>query len=60
MFFFGSSTIVFRFGESLKIAINDQTRYKMYNRVGLVYENVTLGRFQFLQMIFSLIIIITR
>ncbi|MFV8364522.1 putative porin [Flavobacterium sp. ZT3P35] len=43
------STIVFRFGESFKNSdINDQTRYnKMYNKVGLVYENVTLGRFQF-------------
>ncbi|MFV8357369.1 putative porin [Flavobacterium sp. XS1P32] len=43
------STIVFRFGESFKNSdINDQTRYnKMYNKVGLVYENFTLGRFQF-------------
>lgn len=43
------NTIVFRFGESFKnSAISDQTRYnKMYNRVGLVYENVTLGTFQF-------------
>jgi hypothetical protein len=43
------STIVFRFGESFKNSdINDQTRYnKIYNKVGLVYENVTLGRFQF-------------
>lgn len=43
------STIVFRFGESFKNSdINDQIRYnKMYNKVGLVYENVTLGRFQF-------------
>ena len=43
------STIVFRFGESFKNSdINDQTRYnKMYNSAGLVYENVTLGRFQF-------------
>jgi hypothetical protein len=42
-------TIVYRFGESFKTSgINDQTRYnKMYNRVGLVYENTTLGKFQF-------------
>ncbi|MDI5898592.1 putative porin [Flavobacterium yafengii] len=42
-------TIVYRFGESFKSSgINDQTRYnKMYNRVGLVYENTTLGKFQF-------------
>ncbi|MFV8371235.1 putative porin [Flavobacterium sp. LB2P74] len=42
-------TIVYRFGESFKNSdINDQTRYnKMYNRVGLVYENTTLGKFQF-------------
>ena len=42
-------TIVFRFGESFKnSSINDQTRFnKMYNRVGLVYENLTLGKFQF-------------
>ncbi len=41
-------TIVYRFGESFKTSgINDQTRYnKMYNRVGLVYENTTLGKFQ--------------
>ena len=41
--------IVYRFGESFKTSeINDQTRYnKMYNRVGLVYENTTLGKFQF-------------
>ena len=43
------SVIVFRFGESFKNSgINDQTRYnKMYNRACLVYENVTLGTFQF-------------
>ena len=41
--------IVYRFGESFKNNdINDQTRYnKMYNRVGLIYENTTLGKFQF-------------
>lgn len=44
----GSET-VYRFGNSfLDIEINDQTRYnKMYNRVGLIYENTTLGTFQF-------------
>ncbi|MFV8323251.1 putative porin [Flavobacterium sp. LS2R12] len=44
-----AGTIVYRFGESFKTSgINDQTRYnKMYNRVGLVYENTTLGKFQF-------------
>jgi hypothetical protein len=44
----GSET-VFRFGESyLDSGINDQTRYnKMYNKVGLIYENTTLGTFQF-------------
>ncbi|MFV8344937.1 putative porin [Flavobacterium sp. ZB4P13] len=40
---------VYRFGDSfLDSGINDQTRYnKMYNKVGLVYENTTLGKFQF-------------
>ncbi|MFV8370392.1 putative porin [Flavobacterium sp. LB2R40] len=44
----GSET-VFRFGDSfLSSGINDQTRYnKMYNRVGVLYENTTLGNFQF-------------
>ena len=44
----GSSTI-YRFGDSfLSSGINDQTHYnKMYNKVGLVYENTTLGKFQF-------------
>jgi hypothetical protein len=43
------SEIVNRFGESfVKSGINDQTRYnKMYNKVGLIYENTTLGKFQF-------------
>ncbi|HEY6143128.1 MAG TPA: putative porin [Flavobacterium sp.] len=42
-------TQVYRFGESYKTSgINDQTRYnKMYNKVGLTYENTTLGKFQF-------------
>jgi len=40
---------VYRFGESYKTSgINDQTHYnKTYNKVGLVYENTTLGKFQF-------------
>lgn len=44
----GSET-VYRFGDPfLDSGINDQTRYnKMYNRVGLIYENTTLGTFQF-------------
>ncbi|RTY93170.1 hypothetical protein EKM01_03455 [Flavobacterium sp. RSP46] len=41
--------IVDRFGDSFaNSGINDQTRYnKMYNRIGLIYENTTLGKFQF-------------
>ena len=48
-----SSTVdgrsVFRFGDSYKTSgINDQTNYnKTYNKVGLTYENTTLGKFQF-------------
>jgi hypothetical protein len=40
---------VYRFGDSYKTSgINDQTRYnKTYNKVGLLYENTTLGKFQF-------------
>jgi hypothetical protein len=40
---------VYRFGESYKTNnINDQTHYnKTYNKVGLMYENTTLGKFQF-------------
>lgn len=40
---------VYRFGDSYATNnIVDQTRYnKMYNKVGLVYENTTLGKFQF-------------
>ena len=40
---------VARFGDSfLDSGINDQTRYnKMYNRVGLIYENTILGKFLF-------------
>ncbi len=41
--------VVNRFGESFKSSeINDQTQYnKMYNKIGLTYENTTLGKFQF-------------
>ena len=44
----GNQTVA-RFGNSfLASGINDQTRYnKMYNRVGLVYENTVLGKFLF-------------
>ena len=40
---------VFRFGDSYKTSgINDQTHYnKTYNKVGLTYENTTLGKFNF-------------
>lgn len=38
-----------RFGDSFVLsAINDQVRYnKMYNKLGAIYENTTLGKFQF-------------
>jgi hypothetical protein len=40
---------VYRFGDSyVTSGINDQTHYnKMYNKLGLMYENTTLGKFQF-------------
>jgi len=40
---------VYRFGDSYKTSdINDQTHYnKTYNKLGLTYENTTLGKFQF-------------
>jgi hypothetical protein len=40
---------VYRFGDSFNTSgINDQTRFnKMYNKLGLTYENTTLGKFQF-------------
>lgn len=43
------STTVYRFGNSFVTSgINDQTHYnKMYNKLGLIYENTTLGKFQF-------------
>ena len=42
-------TLVHRFGDSFKDnGINDQTHYnKMYNKAGVIYENTTLGKFQF-------------
>jgi hypothetical protein len=44
----GASTVL-RFGDSYASSnILDQTRYnKMYNKVGLEYENTSLGKFQF-------------
>jgi hypothetical protein len=44
----GGSTIK-RFGDSYASSnINDQTRYnRMYNKVGAIYENSLLGKFQF-------------
>ena len=44
----GSSS-VYRFGDSYKTSgINDQTHYnRTYNKVGLAYENATLGQFNF-------------
>lgn len=40
---------VIRFGDSYKTSgINDQTHYnKMYNKLGVEYENTTLGKFHF-------------
>lgn len=42
-------TMVYRFGDSYKTSgINDQTHYnKMYNKAALIYENTSLGKFQF-------------
>lgn len=42
-------TVVQRFGDAYRTSgINDQTHYnRTYNRLGAVYENKTLGRFQF-------------
>jgi hypothetical protein len=37
-----------RFGQSYNTAINDQTKYKAgYNKLGIQYENKTLGKFNF-------------
>lgn len=43
------NTFVKRFGDSYVTAnINDQTNYnRMYNKVGAIYENSLLGKFQF-------------
>ena len=43
------STTAYRFGDSYKTSgINDQTHYnKTYNKVGLIYENTSLGQFKF-------------
>ena len=43
------NTIVYRFGDSyVSSGINDHTRYnRMYNKVGVIYENSLLGKFQF-------------
>lgn len=45
----GVVTTFNRFGPAYLIGnINDQVRYnRMYNKVGLIYENTTLGKFQF-------------
>jgi hypothetical protein len=45
----GTNTDFQRFGASyVPSAINDQTHYnRLYNKVGAVYENKTLGKFQF-------------
>ncbi len=42
-----NGSIVYRFGESFKLnEINDQTRYnKMYNQLGLTFENKRFGKF---------------
>ena len=44
-----ADTTAYRFGDSYKTSsINDQTHYnKTYNKVGLTYENTTLGKFNF-------------
>ena len=45
----GATSTLYRFGPSFAAAnINDQVRYnRMYNKVGAIYENTTLGKFQF-------------
>ena len=44
-----NNAIIYRFGDSYVTSdINDQTRYnRMYNKVGAIYENSLLGKFQF-------------
>ena len=43
------NTSIKRFGDSYVLSnINDQNRYnRMYNKVGAIYENATVGKFQF-------------
>ena len=43
------NTTIYRFGDSyVNSTINDHTRYnRLYNKVGAVYENSLLGKFQF-------------
>jgi hypothetical protein len=45
----GVTSTFYRFGPSFAAAnINDQVRYnRMYNKIGAIYENTTLGKFQF-------------
>lgn len=39
---------ILRFGPTSATKVNDQVHYnKMYNKVGAIYENSTLGKFQF-------------
>jgi hypothetical protein len=44
-----NNAIIYRFGDSYVASdINDQTRYnRMHNKVGAIYENSLLGKFQF-------------
>jgi len=44
-----NNAIIYRFGDSyVTSGINDHTRYnRMYNKVGAIYENSLLGKFQF-------------
>ncbi len=44
-----SGKVVYRFGDSFKTnGINNKTHYnRMYNKLGLTYENTSLGKFQF-------------
>ena len=44
-----NNAIIYRFGDSyVNSGINDQTRYnRMHNKVGAIYENSLLGKFQF-------------
>jgi hypothetical protein len=45
----GTTATFYRFGPSFAAAnINDQVHYnRMYNKIGAIYENSTLGKFQF-------------